>query len=218
MAASIFSKEYWQKQKDSLCDFDREKSLREKFGTILTLLLIDYVYTSVVIAILVANLGQDVFEKWTFWGWLSGESVLGDFKEAILRNVGLSVFFSVILAPLWEEFAFRVMWFRKKLRKRDKESFYNQDFVKAQGKMPIWDFVIFTAIIFGLAHGGPINLLLQGVGGLFLAYVYLLNNRSYWSAVIMHAMFNGGLILFSYLGGQNALAAITLPYWAFLFK
>lgn len=216
--SKFFSREYWSKQKESFCDFDREKSIKEKFGNILLVLFVDYIYIAVIINILIALLGQDVFQKWTYWSWASGKDVMGQLQSVLLKSVAISIFFAVVLAPLWEEMAFRVYWFRKKLRKRDKEELLQPEVMAKIGKMPIWDFVVFSSIIFGIAHGGPINILIQGVGGLFLCYIYLLNKRSFWSAVLLHAMYNGGLILFAYIGAKSALAAITAPYWVLFFN
>lgn len=90
-------------------------------------------------------------------------------------------FMSCIAAPLWEELAFRVFpfgvarWFSDKFG----------------GKEITVYVLIATTILFGWGHGGgTISLLFQGVGGLLLAYAYLRNGYSYWSAVGLHFMWN----------------------------
>lgn len=89
-------------------------------------------------------------------------------------------FFSCILAPLWEELAFRhaPIQIAKGLYKA-----LDVDFT-----IPI---VIISSAIFGWGHGhGPISILMQGVGGLVLSFVYIKNGYSYWSSVIVHFLWN----------------------------
>jgi len=93
-------------------------------------------------------------------------------------------FFGCILAPLWEELVFRhaPLLIAKKFKKKLKIDF-------------TWPIVIISSVIFGWGHGfGPISILIQGVGGLILSFVYLKNNNSYWSAVATHFLWNFSLI------------------------
>lgn len=92
------------------------------------------------------------------------------------NQVYTAIFFGCIFAPLWEEFAFRVipMWIAKG---------FGEKFI-----IPV---VMLSSLIFGWGHGnGPVSLLIQGVGGLFLATVYIKSNYNYWAAVALHSIWN----------------------------
>lgn len=96
------------------------------------------------------------------------------------------LFFTVILAPLWEELAYRHAPFL---------------LVKALGEKFLVPVVILSSIIFGWGHGmGPESLLRQGVMGFVLFGIYLKNGNSYWSSVALHALWNG--IFFLMVFGQ----------------
>lgn len=53
-----------------------------------------------------------------------------------------------------------------------------------------WYIVIMSACIFGWMHGTSVNILVQGILGFAAGWVYIKNNNSYWSAVILHALYN----------------------------
>lgn len=95
----------------------------------------------------------------------------------------VEVFLVVILAPLWEELVFRAL---------------PLTFIKDYPKLLI-PVMVFTSIIFGLLHGEPINILIQGVMGFVMASVYIKNGYSYWSSVAIHALWNGSIV-FGILG------------------
>jgi membrane protease YdiL (CAAX protease family) len=85
-------------------------------------------------------------------------------------------FFSLcILAPLWEELAFRYGPLR---------------ISKVLGKETLIPTMLVSSIIFGLGHGSVDNILIQGVAGFVLCCLYLKNNYSYISCVITHASWN----------------------------
>ncbi len=97
--------------------------------------------------------------------------------------LGMFVFVCLI-APLWEEAAFRhaplqiARSFKEKMR---------MDIT-----VPI---VILSSIIFGLGHGqGVISLLIQGVGGVLLSLAYIWGNYNYWTSVMCHFMWNFSLL------------------------
>lgn len=84
--------------------------------------------------------------------------------------------FSCTVAPLWEEFAFRV---------------FPTLLSKAINPKLIIPTLIFSSVVFGLGHGnGMVSLLKQGTLGLIFSAVYLKNNYSYTSAVITHSIWN----------------------------
>ena len=88
---------------------------------------------------------------------------------------------SVICAPLFEEFIFRhaPLQIVKKYKLFEIESIV----------------VVFSCIVFGWYHYyGFQAVLLQGVIGLVLCWVYIKNGYSYWSSVCVHSAYN--LILF----------------------
>ena len=111
------------------------------------------------------------------------------------------IFFTVLMAPLWEELAFRYVpyriaqWFELLMRKidyllLDKKLLSKHLPVTANFALMI-PIMVCATLIFGWGHGnGTISLLIQGVGGLLLSIVYIKNNYSYWSSVTLHAMWN----------------------------
>lgn len=90
------------------------------------------------------------------------------------------LFWSLVFAPLTEELIFRkaVLDIAKDLR----PSFM----------LPI---VILSSAIFGWLHGAYVNVAIQGVLGAIMAWVYIKNGYHYWSSCILHAMYNGSIIL-----------------------
>lgn len=96
-----------------------------------------------------------------------------------LSNIGggwTMFFLAVVLAPLWEEAVFR---------------YFPLSIAKGVDKKYTWPIVVLSSIIFGLAHGSVINILIQGVSGFLLAGVYIKNGFSYRSSVCYHALWNG---------------------------
>lgn len=93
---------------------------------------------------------------------------------------GLVVFSGLVFAPLFEEAVFRMLpmsW--------------------AQGKDPRLVRAVQIAIcgcLFGIVHGSPINVLIQGFVGYMLSVLYLKNGPSqavsYASCVFVHAAYN----------------------------
>lgn len=211
-------RERWEKNKAFLCDFSRNQSFFQKFSTVVVLLALQLAYIALIINLLKYFFGEQVFHKWSYSGLVTDSDVYAKLQASLDQGLlGVRIFFACVLAPVWEEFAFRVFWFWKKLRKRDKEEFLQPEVVAKLKKVPLWDFVVFSSIIFGIAHGGPINILIQGVGGLFLSYAFFKNGRSYWSAVALHAAYNGSLILFYFIGAKSVVAALTMPFWLLWF-
>ena len=211
-------KERWSANMAVLFDFKAEKGrLVTKVAVILTTLVANFLYLIVMLQLLKFVFSNELIIKYTFWGWLTGRDVYSQLSTMISSSLLYSFFFAVLLAPLWEEFAFRRYWLKKKLRKIDKEAIEKPELAEKIGKIPIWEVVVFTSIVFGIAHGGPVNLLIQGVSGLLLAYVYLRTGRCFWAAVVYHALFNATLILFAYTGAwKSVVVAITMPYWVLL--
>lgn len=94
-------------------------------------------------------------------------------------------FFSCIIAPLWEEAAFRHIPIS-----------IIQHLSNGHTKT-IWQAAILSSIVFGWMHGnGTVSLMYQGAIGFVFAYVYIKNGSCYWSSVILHFLWNLGCIVF----------------------
>jgi membrane protease YdiL (CAAX protease family) len=107
-------------------------------------------------------------------------------------------FFACVMAPLWETFVFIIfpLWCARIItRGADPRT----------QKMTIWVFAVFASIIFGLAHNGVISILIQGVGGMMYCWLFLRNNRSYWSPVFAHSIWNF-MVIFGLPGIVSAIA------------
>ena len=93
-----------------------------------------------------------------------------------------TIFYACIMAPLWEELAFRVIPI---------------SIAKKFGEQFIIPVVLLSTLLFGWGHGNGTNsLLIQGVGGLILSIVYIKTNYNYWCAVALHAAWNTWVIFF----------------------
>lgn len=93
-------------------------------------------------------------------------------------------FMACIWAPIWEEVAFR--WFPITIANK---------FDKKFGMGLLWPLVIVSSLIFGWGHGNenwpaPIAILVQGVGGLIMSILYIKNNNSLVSSMVLHSMWN----------------------------
>jgi len=134
-------------------------------------------------------------------------------KISAKKNLFQSLFSGCLVAPLWEEYAFRIHWFIKNRRKRLKEKLtFWPEHLSIIGILPYIGTMLITSIIFGFVHGSALNILLQGVGGFFLAYTYLRNGHCAWSAILQHSLFNFTLILLSNSGlWIDGIAASNLP-------
>jgi len=85
-------------------------------------------------------------------------------------------FFACIWAPLWEEALFR---------------YFPITYAKQMGEKFILPIVIASSCIFGWQHGHiQQGVLVQGVMGLILSYVYIENGFSYVSSVLTHMFYN----------------------------
>jgi len=127
-------------------------------------------------AVFILVLWLFVFNKFILPKLTSWNPFTGTYEET---KIGL-FFFAIIFAPLWEELAWR--WFPITLARQLK---------KHLGIELLWPIVVLSSIHFGWGHGfGPISLLMQGIGGMALSYVYIKNGFSYWSSVTMHALWN----------------------------
>lgn len=81
---------------------------------------------------------------------------------------------ALILAPLIEELIFRVAPI---------------GLVKDRPDL-ILPTIILSSALFGYLHNGAMSWMVQGVFGFVLSLIYLKNNRSYWSVVFLHFLWN----------------------------
>lgn len=102
-------------------------------------------------------------------------SVFYAFNKAAQAVLWAEVVFSCIIAPIWETLVF--IWAPLALVK-DKKHLW----------LPV---VIISSFIFGMGHKfSPHPILVQGVFGVIFSAVYIKNGFSYWSAVILHGLWN----------------------------
>jgi membrane protease YdiL (CAAX protease family) len=121
-------------------------------------------------------------------GWVG--LIDGFLRSLNPQSLFTTLFFSCILTPLWEELLFRHI----PLQTLKLISFRSE----AQRLKALFLTVLLSSVIFGLVHGrGGISILIQGVCGLAFSYVYLKNSYSYWSAVILHSLYNLFWVLLS---------------------
>lgn len=115
--------------------------------------------------------------------------VLGNYSPswaaAVQTNVWLYLFLLLVFAPVFEEIVFRlffmtlVQWSRPQIR------------LAMQ--------LAVCGILFGILHGGPWNVFVQGVLGFILARLYVANCRTMFSAwfscALVHFMYNLSVLL-----------------------
>jgi len=163
-------------------DFDEKPRWGRKLVNILLVLIAELSWVAFASTILDLTVGRSVLQDWSYF------SALGIDKVALLsKSLGASLFYACVLAALWEEAAFRgwVIETCKRLFQGDRRA------------LLYW--VLLASILFGILHGGVVNIIFQGVGGLMLSYIYLKNGSCIWSAIIMHSLYNLVLILTSKL-------------------
>ncbi len=101
-------------------------------------------------------------------------------RQVMETTPGLAIGMAVFFAPVVEEAVFRMLPLTLVLDK-------GRDKIRAVS-------VVVCGILFGLAHGHPFNIFIQGVVGLALARLYVKNSSSqlsaYLSCVAVHAMYN----------------------------
>lgn len=97
-------------------------------------------------------------------------------------SIYFKVFMACIWAPLWEELVFRNAPLQ---------------LIRGSQTNPIHVIVI-TSALFGWLHGGPVNIMIQGVYGVVFSYVYLRNGYCYWSSVILHSLYNASLFFIKF--------------------
>lgn len=201
---------------------EKDISFRIKLSLVFCMLALDFTYTFFMIMFLQRLYGRVAFQNkiFTFWQFVTDIIKKPNFYGAVQisakKSVWQSLFAGCVLAPPWEEYASRIFWFARIRRERLKEKLTLQsEQLSVIGVLPYIGTMFITSIIFGLAHGGALNILLQGVGGFFLAYTYLRNGHCAWSAILQHSLYNFTLIMLSNSGlWIDGMAAANLPmFW-----
>ena len=119
------------------------------------------------------------------------ESVLGVKHEqsvvamfTSITDPGLKLFvsfFAVVVAPIAEEFAFRIFAFNAVLRHSN-----------------FWIAAIVSGGLFGLSHGDKFALVPLALGGMILCAVYF-RTRNAWAPMMVHGLFNAVTVVALYL-------------------
>jgi len=117
---------------------------------------------------------------------LAQMSIYTKIPAAIGSNPLAMFFFACVLAPLWEEAVFRYAPFKIA---RSLESVSSCELF---GYLPkttcLFPAMVMSSIIFGLMHGGVVNIMFQGFTGMFLAWVMVKSGYPY--AVLAHSLWN----------------------------
>jgi uncharacterized protein len=99
------------------------------------------------------------------------EDILFTADNDLLTTLGVLVLIAFVI-PLWEELFFRgflYKWFRNRLG--------------------VWAAIGLSALLFGVFHLIPLQMLLAGVMGIALAWVYE-HSESLWAPILMHMINN----------------------------
>jgi membrane protease YdiL (CAAX protease family) len=81
-----------------------------------------------------------------------------------------------VIAPLWEEMAFRYVPLQ-----------LAKGFGEEKFSLPM---IVCSSVFFGIIHGGPGNIFVQGIAGLCLSAVYIKSNYSLWTNMTLHGLWN----------------------------
>lgn len=158
---------------------DKKPSWFLKIFTILTVLAVQFLWLWCVTAILSITGKMNLLQDLSYWQVIGVNKVEFLAQQSILS----SVFFGCVMAPLWEDAVFRGAVISR-----------TQALFPGDNRQLIYAIIV-SSVVFGILHGGVVNVLIQGVGGLFLSYVYLKNGNCILSAMIMHSLYNLVIIL-----------------------
>lgn len=95
-------------------------------------------------------------------------------------------FLACVLAPLWEEAAFRFV--PLEIAKLAEFGITHSKSGYLPTSKCIFPAMILTSIVFGVMHGGVIHIIFQGVGGMLFAWLYI--KSGYRASVIAHSLWN----------------------------
>jgi len=132
--------------------------------------------------VIVAFFAMVIWSAFVVWitSLLAGEKTYSDSERE--GSVAFNLVMTCILPPLWEELKYRVVYL--------KVAKFIDRATNANGEIIILGMLV-SSIDFGWGHGfGIYSLLMQGVFGLMLAWVYIKNGYSYISSVALHFLWN----------------------------
>lgn len=119
---------------------------------------------------------------------ISVPSSVDAMEKGFANYFWFTLFLAVIVAPLCEEFMYRLLPIRVVKK-------YTSDM------RIIWLVIMLSSTLFGLAHGSLANIFVQGATGLVFGWIYL--KGGYWAAVLTHALYNGLVISIFFLKIYN---------------
>jgi len=183
-----------------LFDFSRTLSPREKIFNIWFAFIFSFLWMLVIVMVKLLIVGFGTGEMGTCWIDAQIDKALvaagvGDYVSILIR--------AVVLAPLIEEHLFRclplvfLLWLPIAEGRRRRRL--------------VLEGVLFSSILFGLMHGSPWNVALQGVLGIVLCWVYLKNNLSRWSPIVVHSLYNIAAILFTIFAKSSLIGTNFIP-------
>ncbi|MBU4348351.1 CPBP family intramembrane metalloprotease [Patescibacteria group bacterium] len=170
---------------DSFLEYGKhEHSLLGNLKNVFTAFVITLIWTMVVMVFLNVVAKMDINGVRSL---LTAQmDVYAKISPGMMTNAYKAFFFTCIFAPLWEEAVFRFGPFGVA---RALEFTATQ---KTSGYLPrticLFPVLIGSSIVFGLLHGSVINIMIQGVFGMFFAWVMI--KSGYWSAVLTHSLWN----------------------------
>jgi len=129
----------------------------------------------------------DVLISYFYYSFLQGFKLT--YTPVEITRVEL--FENIIFAPIWEEFVYR--W--------APITFVLTFFIRGRGpsisNKSLWPVIIISSYIFGWGHegNGIENLLLQGVGGIFMSILYIRTNNIKYS-ILFHMIWNTFCLLY----------------------
>lgn len=130
-----------------------------------------FLYFSTALVFLAAyTVAIDYFIEWAFPGFFDE---ITDYLVGVTVIAKSSFIAACILAPLWEEAIFR---------------YFPREMARLKDRELLVPFFFVSCIIFGLLHGTPVNILVQGVAGAVFFLLYLRTNL-FW-AMLLHGSWN----------------------------
>lgn len=175
-------------------DFSRTPTLKEKILNIWIAFGFSFAWMLVVLSLKTIAIGPEIGKLETCWVGVYIDKIL---VAAGLWDTCIVMVRAVVLAPLIEEHLFRCFPLVFLIIFPIKDERY-------AGRL-LLEGVLFSSILFGLLHGSAWNVALQGVIGVVLCWVYLKNNLSRWSPIVVHALYNFTVIIFTIITKMSIL-------------
>lgn len=170
----------------------RRRSPRELVWNVLATYGLSIFWVIIAVALMRAALGEDsVFAHFpkvsVIFSWISR---FPQVEDLLVKSFGLSIFMALVFAPVVEEAIFRMLPLTFVVGR-------HPDKIRAV-------VIVICGIFFGMAHGHPLKVFIQGFLGMMLGFLYVKNHNSqfkaYLSCVIVHAMYNYTILMVSVLG------------------